>query len=300
MRAGLIASLAGHTAILVWGLIAFPDAESFSVPQVDSLPVELVPVEELTKLRIGEKTAEVRDVAAVQPSETPSKETPKPADKPGESKVQQPTQPTPAPTPAPAPAPEPEPVAEPEPAPEPEPAVEPEPAPEPEPATEPEPAPEPEPQQEAAPEPQRIVTNVAPRTKPTPPRQGAGAAEGRFRQHGDRGPAQQGGTRPTGGRGLAGAGFARIEARAAGRAHEPVGTRCAQRPGGPMLEPARRCGRCGRTHGPGPLQPFPERGSVQLSGSHERERQSGLPGRRKQRRARDHTLSAILFANCQV
>ncbi|MCX2725399.1 cell envelope biogenesis protein TolA [Roseibium salinum] len=171
MRAGLIASLAGHTAILVWGLIAFPDAESFSVPQVDSLPVELVPVEELTKLRIGEKTAEVRDVAAVQPSETPSKETPKPADKPGESKVQQPTQPTPAPTPAPAPAPEPEPVAEPEPAPEPEPAVEPEPAPEPEPATEPEPAPEPEPQQEAAPEPQRIVTNVAPRTKPTPPRQ---------------------------------------------------------------------------------------------------------------------------------
>jgi len=170
MRAGLIASLAGHSAILLWGLIAFPDAESFAVPQVESLPVDLVPVEEFTQLRLGERTAEVRDVAAVQPSETPAEEPPEPADKPGDSQVQQPTPPTPAPAPAPAPAPEPDPapvVAEPEPAPAPAPA----PAAEPEPASEPEPAPEPEPQQEAAPAPQPIVTSVAPRSKPTPPRQ---------------------------------------------------------------------------------------------------------------------------------
>ncbi|WP_428643227.1 cell envelope biogenesis protein TolA [Roseibium sp.] len=166
MRAGLIASLAGHTAVLLWGLIAFPDAESFTVPPVDSLPVELVPIEELTKLRIGEKTAEIREVAAVQPAEKPSEELPKPADKPGESKVEQPAPPTPSPPPPPAPVPEPTPVAEPEPAPDPAPAPEPEPAPKAEPA----PAPEPVPQQQAAPAPQPIITKVAPRSKPTPPK----------------------------------------------------------------------------------------------------------------------------------
>jgi len=168
MRAGLIASLAGHTAILFWGLIAFPNAESFSVPQVESLPVDLVPVEEFTQLRLGERDAEIRDVAALQPSETPAEEPPLPAERPGDSQVQQPSPPTPAPAPTPAPTPEPAPVteAEPEPAPAPEPA----PVAEPEPAADPEPAPEPEPQQAAAPEPQPIVTSVAPRSKPTPPR----------------------------------------------------------------------------------------------------------------------------------
>jgi outer membrane biosynthesis protein TonB len=168
MRAGLIASLAGHSAFLLWGLIAFPDAESFAVPQVDSLPVELVPIEEITRLRVGEKTAEVRDVAAVNPSETPAEEPPKPADKPGESKVEQPTQPTPSPSPTPPPAPEPTPVADPEPAPAP--APEPAPVAEPAPAPDPAPTPEPVPQQEAAPAPQPIVTKVSPRSKPTPPR----------------------------------------------------------------------------------------------------------------------------------
>ncbi|EAV45665.1 hypothetical protein SIAM614_23637 [Stappia aggregata IAM 12614] len=172
MRAGLIASLAGHSALLLWGLIAFPDAESFAVPQVDSLPVELVPIEDITKLRIGEKTAEVRDVAAVNPSETPAEEPPKPAEKPGESRVEQPTPPTPTPpAPSPAPAPEPQPVADPEPAPapapEPAPVAEPAPSPAPDPAPAPEPVPQ---QQEAAPAPQPIVTKVSPRSKPTPPR----------------------------------------------------------------------------------------------------------------------------------
>lgn len=152
MRAGLIASLAGHAALMVWGLVAFPDAESFSVPQVETLPVDLVPVEEFTQLRLGERTAEVREVAALQPSESPVEEPPQPAERPGESQVEQPTPPTPTPAPAPAPAPEPETAAEREPAPAPEP--------------EPVPAPEPEP----AAAPRQIVTNVVPQTKPTPPR----------------------------------------------------------------------------------------------------------------------------------
>ena len=50
MRAGLIASLTGHTVILVWGLVALPGAESFPEPVVDSLPVELVSLSELTEI----------------------------------------------------------------------------------------------------------------------------------------------------------------------------------------------------------------------------------------------------------
>ncbi|WP_417687014.1 cell envelope biogenesis protein TolA [Roseibium sp.] len=169
MRAGLIASVAGHAAVLLWGLIALPDAETFNTQPVESLPVDLVPIEDLTRLRKGEKTeTEIRDVAAVQPSETPPVEAPQPAEKPGESKVEQPTPPSPQPAPEPTPAPEPAPTPEPEPAPAAEPAAaaEPEPAPEPAPAAEP--APEPEPQQAEAAQP--VVTNVTPRTKPTPPR----------------------------------------------------------------------------------------------------------------------------------
>ncbi|TYC52043.1 cell envelope biogenesis protein TolA [Rhodobacterales bacterium] len=170
MRAGLIASLAGHTALLVWGLIAFPDAESFSAPQMETLPVDLVPIEEFTQLRLGERTAEVQEEAALQPADTPDQEPPKPADKPGESRVEQPTPPTPAPAPTPQPEPEPQPEPTPEPEPEPAPTPEPEPAPEPEQAAEPAPAPEPTPQEASPPPPQPIVTSVAPRTKPTPPR----------------------------------------------------------------------------------------------------------------------------------
>lgn len=160
MRVGLIASLVGHAAVLLWGLIAFPDARSFTTPPVDSLPVELVPVEEITRLQKGEKDAEVRDVAAVKPSEKPKEDPVKPADKPDQATVEQPTPPTPEPEPAPEP--EPVPAAEPEPAP----------APAPEPAAEPEPAPAekaPEPAPEAA-APEPIQTKVVPRVKPKPPR----------------------------------------------------------------------------------------------------------------------------------
>ncbi|WP_417667643.1 cell envelope biogenesis protein TolA [Roseibium sp.] len=177
MRAGLIASVAGHTAVLLWGLVALPGAETFNTQPVDSLPVELVPIEELTRLRKGEKTeTEIRDVAAVRPSETPPVEAPQPADKPGESRVDQPTPPTPEPQPAPEP--EPAPAPDPEPQPAPEPAPEPEPAPQAEPEPAPEPEPQPEPEQVEAPKP--VVTSVTPRSKPTPPRRTAEKPEDTF------------------------------------------------------------------------------------------------------------------------
>lgn len=170
MRVGLIASTVGHLAILVWGVISFPDARPFEVAPVDSLPVELVPISELTKLRVGEKTAELREEEAPKPTEKKAEEPPVPDAKTGDAKAEQPTpatkqataQPaeaTPAPTPPPAPAPEP---------PAPEKTAEPAPAP---PAPQPEKAPEPVP--EKAEEPKQVAeappVNVRPRSKPTPP-----------------------------------------------------------------------------------------------------------------------------------
>lgn len=180
MRAGLIASVAGHAAILLWGLIAFPDPEAFDAPPVDSLPVELVPPSEFTKLRLGEKTeTEIRDVAAVQPTDAAPVDAPQPEDKPGKSVVEQPKPPAPTPSPEPEPAPEPEPTPAPEPEKqaEPEPSAAPEAAPEPAPAEQAEKAPEAQPDPEPTPEPEKneevaapIPPNVTPRQKPTPPR----------------------------------------------------------------------------------------------------------------------------------
>ena len=54
MRVGLIASIGGHLAVLVWGVVSFPEARPFDVGPVDTLPVDLVPISEITRLRIGE------------------------------------------------------------------------------------------------------------------------------------------------------------------------------------------------------------------------------------------------------
>ncbi|AXS41792.1 cell envelope biogenesis protein TolA [Breoghania sp. L-A4] len=161
MRAGFVASAVGHLAILAWGLVALPAAERFEVANVESLPVDLVPIEDITRLRIGARDAEQREEARPEPAKKPS-ETPTEAEKPGDTPAREATN---APPPAPEPAPEP--VAEPAPTPEPEPVSEPAPAPEPQ--AEPEPAKEPV-VEAAKPEPVPEPVKVTPRTKPTPPK----------------------------------------------------------------------------------------------------------------------------------
>ncbi|GGF04222.1 cell envelope biogenesis protein TolA [Stappia taiwanensis] len=179
MRVGLIASTAGHLAVLLWGVVSFPNAKPFDVPPVDSLPVDLVPISELTKLRIGEKDAEVREVEATKPVKPKTPEV-KPETPPVQAKTETPT---PTPTPEPAKQPAKQAAKQPAAAPEPEPAppTPPRPA---EPVKAPEPAPAPAPKEavaeapkEKAPEPAekkvaeapKPVPSVRPRTKPTPP-----------------------------------------------------------------------------------------------------------------------------------
>ncbi len=173
MRVGLIASTAGHIGVILWGLVALPSTKPFDAAPVDTLPVELVPLSEVTKLRLGEKTAELREEEALKPAEKPTEKPEPEAKKPGEAKPDQSATPA-APPPAPEP-PKPAPPAPQKPAAETpvrkvedvakaeaKPAAEPAPK-EPE---KPTPAQEPSPAKVA----QAKPVNVKPRSKPTPPK----------------------------------------------------------------------------------------------------------------------------------
>lgn len=125
MRKALIASAVGHVAILVAGVVSLPGGRDMSMAPVDSLPVELVPVAELTQLQLGSKEeTEIRE-AAVEPTPKPPEDKPEPAEQPGENETSAPgpdndrpvTESVREQTPPP-PAPDPEPAPEAEPAPE--------------------------------------------------------------------------------------------------------------------------------------------------------------------------------------
>jgi outer membrane biosynthesis protein TonB len=192
MRVGFTTSVIGHVLLLAWGLVTLPAAEPFEVEQVDALPVDLVPIAELSQISEGSKTAPLNDTASQAKVETPA---PRPdSQRAGNAPTEQdtpitdkatdtaaapeaePPPPPPPPPPAekPAPAPEPEP-APPEPEPEPAPPPpEPTPAP-PEPVKAPEPpkaeageiAAEPEPPKEPA---VAAAPPVKPTAKPKPPK----------------------------------------------------------------------------------------------------------------------------------
>ena len=89
MRAGLAFSIAGHLAILAYGLVAFPDARSFKVDDIEAFSVDLVPIAELTDLAAGERKRAKTPDARAQPKPTVKAETPspKPAEKPAKEPV---------------------------------------------------------------------------------------------------------------------------------------------------------------------------------------------------------------------
>lgn len=69
MRAGLAVSSIGHAIILGWGLVAFAPA-AFDTPKTESMPVDLVPVSELTQLQAGDRSAPKKE----QPKQEAKKE----------------------------------------------------------------------------------------------------------------------------------------------------------------------------------------------------------------------------------
>ena len=154
MRTGLTTSVVMHAALLGFGLFSLSAPTAFEVADVESLPVDIVPVESITQIQQGDKKATVNEKPAPLPTKRPD---PVPdAQKIGENSVDTEAKATPevkprpveaAAVPAPSPKPEPKPVKEPEP----EPVVQPEPKPAAVPATEM--TPEPQPKQEVKPDP---------------------------------------------------------------------------------------------------------------------------------------------------
>lgn len=183
MRAAIIISLIAHIAVLQWVLHGLPSARPIELSTIEALPVDLVPIGEITDIAKGTETPEppeLREVAPPWPTETPSPVPIEPTPVPPPEQAMTPPEPEPAPVPEPEaiapleqaqPEPPPEqaqvepPPPEPEPAPEPlPPPPEPEPAPPP-PPPEPEPAPPPVEKVEAPPAPAPV-----PKSRPKPPR----------------------------------------------------------------------------------------------------------------------------------
>lgn len=190
MKAGFTTSVTLHALILVWGLVNLGSPESFDVADVETLPVELVSIEEFTQIQEGAEEAPKDGPAAVEPTDetivepeaenignqerdqsTPETETQKAVEV-EEARLPELTD---IPLPTPAPREEPKPVIEPEPESTPATEVAPEPAPReevtPDPVEEAIEAAEPEPAPEAEPEfvqlPEQLPT---PSTRPERPK----------------------------------------------------------------------------------------------------------------------------------
>ena len=139
MKAGVTTSVIAHAALLILALVGLGAAKPLEPEVVESIAVELVPISDVTNIRMGslESTVVETETPAVVETETPA-ELAKPTGNTEEDQVT-PTETqteTPAPVVNTAPEPVPEPVVEPEPTPQPDPTP-----PEPAPAAEPEPAP---------------------------------------------------------------------------------------------------------------------------------------------------------------
>lgn len=152
MKAGLTTSLALHAVVLGFGLVSLSSPRPMAIADVESFPVDIVPIEEIAQSVRGDRQAPVAERPAPTPTTRP--EAVENAQEVGDNTVDLKAPPTPDPKPRPvetaeAPPPAPQPTPTPVPQPEPEPQRQPEP--QPQPTTEV--APEPQPKQEIAPDP---------------------------------------------------------------------------------------------------------------------------------------------------
>ncbi|MBO6816466.1 MAG: hypothetical protein JJ891_16545 [Rhizobiaceae bacterium] len=126
MKLGFTLSSAAHVVILTWGLVSLTSPEALKVQDVEALPVDIVPIEEITKTVKGAEEAEIAEKSAPTPTkrETPKPEAQNVGDKEIDSKpvenaerespvpVEKAEAPPKAEAPAPKPEPKPEPVKE--------------------------------------------------------------------------------------------------------------------------------------------------------------------------------------------
>jgi outer membrane biosynthesis protein TonB len=164
MKAGLVTSVCLHALLLGLGLFTLSAPSALEVADVESLPVDIIPIEEVTNIQQGEKTATVKEKPAPLPTKRP--DIVPEAQKVGENTVDTEKPPTPEAKPKPvetAAAPPPAPEPKPKPVEKPKEAVVEKPVPKPEPVPTPEVAAEPKPKQEVTPDPvaEQIVAEKA-------------------------------------------------------------------------------------------------------------------------------------------
>jgi outer membrane biosynthesis protein TonB len=198
MKGSLATSAIVHVSALAFALVSLGAPEPLEVGSMEALPVDLVPIEELTQIQQGDKKAPLAEQAAPVPTSKPNivenaenvgdndldlKSPPTPTQKPVETEVAAAPEKTETPLPNPTPeknevkeivpeetAPKPTETAA---LPEPKPEVTPEPKPEPAPEPTPEPA---EAESEEIPLPDSVPLPSA-RPKPEPPKEQAKPAE---------------------------------------------------------------------------------------------------------------------------
>ncbi|MCV0352328.1 MAG: cell envelope integrity protein TolA [Nitratireductor sp.] len=186
MKAGIVISAGMHAALLGFGLVSLSAPRAYEVADVESLPVDIIPIESMTQVQEGDKKAELSEKPAPTPTKRPDPvenaqntgdndvdlKTP-PTPEPSKREVQKTAEPPPAPKPTPKPEPKPEPEprqAEAEPTPVPATEVRPEPQPKQD--VQPDPAPE-ETVVAEAPEAESVsLPNSAPvpQSRPQPPK----------------------------------------------------------------------------------------------------------------------------------
>jgi hypothetical protein len=93
MKASIVTSAALHCALLAWALISIGSPEQFKVEDFEAMPVDLVPVEEMTQMQQGDKTAKPSEKPAPKPTAKPTNV--ESAENMGENKVDLKTPPVP-------------------------------------------------------------------------------------------------------------------------------------------------------------------------------------------------------------
>ncbi len=71
MKLGVTTSVIAHSLVLSWGLLTLSAPEPLNVADVEALPVDIIPIEALTKSIQGDKKAPLADTPAVKPTKKP-------------------------------------------------------------------------------------------------------------------------------------------------------------------------------------------------------------------------------------
>lgn len=106
MRTGLAVSSIAHAFVLGWGLLTFAPA-ALETPPTESMPIDLVPITEMTQLQAGNRNAPKQEQAkqAAEKADEQPKQAPEPEKKPKQPEVKTAAAPPPPPAPNPEPAP---------------------------------------------------------------------------------------------------------------------------------------------------------------------------------------------------